>query len=124
MNDLARIAADLQKAADGINKRVAPTVKKGATDIAEQARESVRDSSQHDEEARDFAARNLGYDAPRPTQTVIEIGYNRQITPGLPLSLEYGSATAAPGDHLGQALRRELPDFSRILTIIGARLWR
>lgn len=123
-SDLTRIAADLEQAAATADARVAPTVKKGATDIAYLARDSVRDGGQHDADAREFAARNLGYDTPRPNQTVIEIGYNRQITPGLPLSLEYGSATAAPGDHLGQALRRELPDFSRIVAIIGAQLWR
>lgn len=122
--DLAAIAADLDSAADTITRRVAPTVKKGATDIATQAREAVRDGSQHDRDAREFAARNLGYDTPTPTQTAIEVGYNRQIEPNLALSLEYGSANAAPGDHLGQALRRELPDFSRVLARIGARLWR
>ena len=123
-SDLTRIAAALDKAAATIDARVAPTVKKGATDIAETARESVLDGDQYDASAREFAYRNLGFDPPAKTALAIEVGYSRNMQRELAEGLEFGGANAAPGDHLGQALRRELPDFGRILTIIGARLWR
>lgn len=123
-SDLTRIAADLDKAADMIDARIAPTVKKTASNIADNARDSVIDGGQYDANAREYAYRNLGFDAPAKTALAIEIGYSRRMQPELAQGLEFGGANAGPGDHLGQALRRELPDFGRILAIIGAKLWR
>lgn len=122
-SDLTRLAADLDTAAQRIDDKVAPIVKKGATDIADAARGSLTGGSQHTPSARDYAYRNLGYDTPSRSQLSIEIGYSSLMSDPLALSFEFGSANTAPGDHVGAALRAEIGDFAANIARVGARPW-
>lgn len=124
-----QVTADLLRAADQIEERLAPVVGKGASNIAQEARDSVFRSRQWPQTAstndpQEYAARSLGFDDGDPDDLDVTIGYSSGVPDGLARAVEFGSATTSPGGQLGTALNREAPRFAKMVGKVGAAVWR
>lgn len=123
-----QVTADLLRAADKIEERLAPVVAKGAINIAQQARDAVFRSNQWPQTAsrndpQEYAARNLGFDDRDPDDLDVTIGYSDDVT-DLARAVEFGSANTPPGGQLGTALNLEAPRFAKMVGKVGAAVWR
>lgn len=123
-----QVTADLLRAAEQIEERLAPVVAKGAINIAQQARDAVFRSSQWPQtssrnDPQEYAARNLGFDDGDPDDLDVTIGYSDDVT-DLARAVEFGSANTSPGGQLGTALNTEAPRFAKMVGKVGAAVWR
>ena len=126
----AQVAAAFERSANTIQERVAPIVAKGAGNVAQDARNTVRASKQwkptnSGNDPQEFAARSLGFDAGDPDDLDVVIGYDtREVPEVLAQAVEYGSVNTSPGGQLGKSLNREAPRYLKAMLRVGSEIWR